>query len=367
MFSCISYFVNQNLKCPIHATTSRKKDSSYTLILGDDPGFVFLQENIKSYSELGMIFMIFTGVNHASLPDDFWIEFNEALTDPSVSGSTCMPCYLLVRLVWHAQSNHVSRNPQVVGAAPKEFSHRSIKRMYKGLRVIREEYRPPRYRKKLPSHEESTEQDPTPEATCPPLQPIASSSLQSLSKPPLVDLGALDTQASKPVENAAVAPVVSRAATPVENAAVAPVVSRASTPVENTPTPAENAFALIPTGFALVPTGFALVPTPAVSRAGSPVNNPFATPAVSRASSPTNNPFAHLMMITPTVSRAGSPAWGHRVSPVLKTGRDQFMGLLRSCSASPAVSPEKRARTTSYSLRFTPATSREGSPLLSTL
>ena len=239
--------------------------------------------------------------------------------------------------------------------------------MYKGLRVIREEYRPPRYRKKLPSHEESTEQDPTPEATCPPLQPIASSSLQSLSKPPLVDLGALDTQASKPVENAAVAPVVSRAATPAENAAVAPVVSRASTPVENTPTPAENAFALIPTGFALVPTGFALVPTPAVSRAGSPVNNPFATPAVSRASSPTNNPCAHLMMITPTVSRAGSPAWGHRVSPVLKTGRDQFMGLLRSCSASPAVSPEKRARTTSYSLRFTPAPSREGSPLLSTL
>ena len=100
-------------------TTSRKKDSSYTLILGDDPGFVFLQENIKSYSELGMIFMIFTGVNHASLPDDFWIEFNEALTDPSVSGSTCMPCYLLVRLVWHAQSNQMTLFTSVQ-LAPKD-------------------------------------------------------------------------------------------------------------------------------------------------------------------------------------------------------------------------------------------------------
>ena len=82
--------------------TCRKKDSSHTLILGDDPGFAALQDKIKSYAELGMIFMIFTGVNHASLPDKFWIEFNEALTNPSVSGSACIYCSF-------AKSNRVTQ------------------------------------------------------------------------------------------------------------------------------------------------------------------------------------------------------------------------------------------------------------------
>ena len=300
--------------------TCRKKDSSHTLILGDDPGFAALQDKIKSYAELGMIFMIFTGVNHASLPDKFWIEFNEALTNPSVSGSACISCYL--------QNLIAPRNTQVVAESPKEFSHRTIKRMYKGMRVIREEYRPTRYHRKHQSREESPEQDPGQEVTCAPLQSIASSLLKSLSKPATMDLAAGDAQASADSTRAC--------------------------------TPAEHAF---------VP-----LPTPVVSRASSPVTSFFAhvpTPAVSRASSPVGNPFAHLTMMTPTVSRASSPAWGHRVSPGFKAGRDrgldEYMGILRSCSASPAVSPEKRARTASYSLRFTPAPSREGSPLLSTL
>ena len=319
--------------------------------MGDDPGFAALQDKIKSYAELGMIFMIFTGVNHASLPDKFWIEFNEALTNPSVSGSACISCYF--------QNLIAPRNTQVVAESPKEFSHRTIKRMYKGMRVIREEYRPTRYHRKHQSHEESPEQDPGQEVTCAPLQSIASSLLKSLSKPATVDLAARDAQASADS---------TRACTPAEHAFV---------PL---PTPAEHAFVPLPTpavSRASSPVNNAFVPlppTPAVSRASSPVNNFFAhvpTPAVSRASSPVGNPFAHLTMMTPTVSRANSPAWGHRVSPGFKAGRDrgldEYMGILGSCSASPAVSPEKRARTASYSLRFTPAPSREGSPLLSLL
>ena len=338
--------------------------------MGDDPGFAALQDKIKSYAELGMIFMIFTGVNHASLPDKFWIEFNEALTNPSVSGSACISCYL--------QNPIAPRNTQVVTESPKEYSHRTIKRMYKGMRVIREEYRPTRYHRKHQSREESPEQDPGQEVTCAPLQSIASSLLKSLSKPATVDLAARDAQAS--VDS-------TRACTPAEHAFV---------PL---PTPAEHAFVPLPPTPAVsrasspVNNAFVPLPTPAVSRAGSPVNNPFVplptpavsrasspvtsffahvpTPAVSRASSPVGNPFAHLTMMTPTVSRASSPAWGHRVSPGFKAGRDrgldEYMGILGSCSASPAVSPEKRARTASYSLRFTPAPSREGSPLLSLL
>ena len=266
------------------------------------------------------------------------------------------------------------------------------------MRVIREEYRPTRYHRKHQSHEESPEQDPGQEVTCAPLQSIASSLLKSLSKPATVDLVARDAQASAdstractpaehafvplptPAEHAFVhvppTPAVSRVSSPVNNAFVplppTPAVSRASSPVNNAfvplPTPAVSR-AGSPVNNPFVP-----LPTPAVSRASSPVTSFFAhvpTPAVSRASSPVGNPFAHLTMMTPTVSRASSPAWGHRVSPGFKAGRDrgldEYMGILRSCSASPAVSPEKRARTASYSLRFTPAPSREGSPLLSLL